>query len=212
MDAGAEPLPRVPCVQGRHRAGQGTFPAGPQSCYVSDLARLPLRPGAHQRRLAACRWCQYTGAGARTRTRGRKVQAPAKNDAEDEASVPRRPAGQRVEPVQVRVLCVFNCCCPAVSGGDRGSPGTWKLMPLGVRAADAADTAWQRQPAAWPGNNTHAVWPAARARRAHSSSLVLRRFSFATSCAWQPGLYVCSRGLNVYYAGFVQARVGFLSP
>ena len=52
------------------------------------------------------------GRGGENTDPRQKVQAPAKNDAEDEASVPRRPAGQRVEPVQVRVLYVFNSCFP----------------------------------------------------------------------------------------------------
>ncbi len=50
------------------------------------------------------------GRGGENTDPRQKVQAPAKDDAEDEASVPRRPAGQRVEPVQVRALC-YGCYC-----------------------------------------------------------------------------------------------------
>ena len=86
-------------------------------------------------------------------------------------------------------------------------------MPLDVRAADAADTAWQRQSAAWPGNNTHAVWPAARARRARSSSLFcagLHR-NLVRLAAWPVcGLHVCARALSIVtYSGL--CRPGWVS-
>lgn len=139
VDAGAEPLPRVPCVQGRHRAGQGTSPVGPLSRYVSDLARLPLRSPGRQRRLVACRWCQYTGAGGKARTRGRKCKPPRRTMRRTRPPCRGDLPASGWSPCRCG-WCLLSTPCLEVTGAPQGqrtdAPGG------AVRAADAADAAW----------------------------------------------------------------------